>query len=467
MSEVKPLDFKKKILILGFGSIGQAMLPFLLDYLEINPKQLSIIAKDAHGLAIAQEKGICFKQLAVTKENYRTILSELSKGDFLLNLSVGVSSVALINYCQSHGILYLDASTEPWEGGYTDATVPVDLRTNYALRASVLELKQEGPTAIITHGANPGLVSHFVKAALWNLAQTNEMRIPSPKNALQWAQLARDLEIKTIHISEMDSQVTEQNKKANEFLNTWSSEALIYEALQPAELGWGTHELEYPHDAHGYTFGSNSGIYLTQAGAETQVRTWSPGFGSFQGLLITHAESLSIADYLTIKKNGAVNYRPTVHYAYHPCSQAMLSIKELIERNYHPQEVQRVICSEIVDGVDELGVLLMGNKKGAYWYGSRLSIHEARALAKYNNATSMQVVSGILSGFIWAIENPNQGIVEPDELDYQFILKVAMPLLGTVGGYFTNWTPLVDSINHRRNSGSQDPWQFSNIRIHK
>ncbi len=28
-----------------------------------------------------------------------------------------------------------------------------------------------GPTAVLTHGANPGLVSHFVKQALLNIAR--------------------------------------------------------------------------------------------------------------------------------------------------------------------------------------------------------------------------------------------------------------------------------------------------------
>ena len=31
--------------------------------------------------------------------------------------------------------------------------------------------------------------------------------------------------------------------------------------------------------------------------------------------------------------------------------------------------------------MDELGVLLAGHKKNAYWYGSQLSIEEARKLA--------------------------------------------------------------------------------------
>ena len=80
---------------------------------------------------------------------------------------------------------------------------------------------------------------------------------------------------------------------------------------------------------------------------------------------------------------------------------------ELAGKNLKQQKRQRLIVDEVTSGRDELGVLLMGHKKGAYWYGSQIDIHEARALVPYNNATSIQVVAPVLSGIVWALENPN------------------------------------------------------------
>lgn len=80
---------------------------------------------------------------------------------------------------------------------------------------------------------------------------------------------------------------------------------------------------------------------------------------------------------------------------------------------------------EIFEGVDELGALLMGHAKGAYWYGSRLSIEEARKLAPYNNATSLQVAAGVTAGVIWAMENPKNAIVDPDDMDFRRIDEVS------------------------------------------
>ena len=97
---------------------------------------------------------------------------------------------------------------------------------------------------------------------------------------------------------------------------------------------------------------------------------------------------------------------------------------------------------EIVDGIDELGVLLYGHAKNAYWYGSQLSIEETRELAPYQNATGLQVTSAVLAGMVWMLENPDRGIVEADEMDFRRCLAVQRPYLGPVIGHYTDWTPL-------------------------
>ena len=43
---------------------------------------------------------------------------------------------------------------------------------------------------------------------------------------------------------------------------------------------------------------------------------------------------------------------------------------------------KRILMDDIIKGIDELGVLLAGHKKNAYWYGSQLSIEEARARSR-------------------------------------------------------------------------------------
>jgi homospermidine synthase len=196
------------------------------------------------------------------------------------------------------------------------------------------------------------------------------------------------------------------------------------------------------------------------------VRTWTPLEGPFHGFIITHNESISMADYYTLRDGDQVSYRPTVHYAYHPCDQAIMSMHECAGKNLHQQKSQRLIVDEITDGRDELGVLLMGHKKGAYWYGSQLDIHEAREVTPYNNATSIQVCAPVLSGIVWALENPERGIVEADEMDFDRNLEICMPYLGPVVGKYGSWTPLQDRERlFPEDLDRDDPWQFKNFRV--
>lgn len=465
----KHLKFDKNILIIGFGSIGQAVLPLIFRHIDLKPSQVTIMSKREDGIDVAKQYGATLLVSPLTKANYQKLLAErLKPGDFLLNLSVDVSSVDLIKFCQDLGVLYLDTCVEPWEGLYTDSALPAAMRSNYALRDAALKLREnkKKSTAVITHGANPGLVSHFVKQALLNLARDTGIARSTPQTQEQWAELAHALDIKVIHIAERDTQIADKPKRHGEFVNTWSCDGFISEGSQPAELGWGSHEKHWPHDGVKHDFGSQCAIYLNRPGASTRVRTWTPMAGPFHGFLITHGESISISNYLTLMKGDSLYYRPTVHYAYHPCEDAVLSLHELAGREWQQQEMQRVMFSEIIDGIDELGVLLMGNKKGAYWFGSQLSIHEARKLIPHNNATSLQVAISVLAGMVWAIEHPEKGITEPDEIDYQYILNIALPYLGKVSGYYTDWTPLNEREKLFPESiDRSDPWQFINMRV--
>ncbi len=470
MFEKKHAAFPGRLVIVGFGSIGQGVLPLLLRHLEIEPARISIVTAEARGREIAAEYGVGFVEAALTRENYRGVLmSRIAEGGFLLNLSVDVSSTALIELCQEQGALYLDTCIEPWAGGYTDPRLPPSARSNYALRESALALRHrfpQGPTAVVTHGANPGLVSHFVKQALIDLAGDLGMAGTVPDSRADWARLAERLGIKVIHIAERDTQVANIPKEPGEFVNTWSIDGFVSEGSQPAELGWGTHERHFPADGGRHDFGGGAAIYLTRPGAATRVCSWTPLEGSYHGFLITHGESISIADFLTLAEGGEGRYRPTCHYAYHPCDDAVLSLHELAGKNWRLQQRKRLLMDEITHGTDELGVLLMGSPKGVYWYGSRLTIDEARRLAPHNNATSLQVTAAVLGGLVWALENPRAGVVEPEDLDFARVLDIARPYLGEIVGAYGDWTPLDDREKlFGEDLDRADPWQFKNIRI--
>ncbi|HEY0857001.1 MAG TPA: saccharopine dehydrogenase NADP-binding domain-containing protein [Albitalea sp.] len=463
--------FDGRMVMLGFGSIGQGVLPLLLRHIEMRPEQILIVKPSANGLESANAQGVPHLLSPLDKANYRQVLEpRVARGDFVLNLSVDVSSKALIEFCRERGALYLDTCIEPWAGAYTDASRPPGERTNYALREEVMALRRAGqprPTAIVTHGANPGLVSHFVKQALLNLARdTGEASSTPPDSREGWARLAQRLAVKVIHIAERDTQFGSERKAPGEFVNTWSCDGFVSEGRQPAELGWGSHERHFPPDGRRQAHGSLAAIYLNRPGAATRVRSWTPLAGPLHGFLITHGESVSIADHLTLGDRAHPDYRPTVHYAYHPCDDAVLSVHELAGRNWEVQERQRILKNDIVGGRDELGVLLMGHARGAYWYGSQLSTDEARTLCPDNSATSLQVTAPVMAGVVWAMKNPDAGLLEPDDLPFDEMLRMTCPYLGQVVGVYSDWTPLAGrSTLFEEDLDRSDPWQFKNFRV--
>ena len=460
--------FTGRLVMVGFGCIGQGVLPLLLRHIDLQPSQILVISADDDGAAIAEAHGVHRLLTPLTRDNLQPVLGPLlGAGDFLLNLAVDVSSVALIALCQARGALYLDTCIEPWAGDYIDPGLSPAQRTNYALREAALALRRpgrDGPTAVLTHGANPGLVSHFVKQALMDLCAGTWCGRPGSRE--DWARLARFAGVQVIHIAERDTQTSPRRKAPGEFVNTWSVEAFVGEGCQPTELGWGSHERHWPADACRHAHGSQASIYLQRPGASTRVRSWTPLAGPQHGFLITHGESISVADQLTLGDPARPDYRPTVHYAYHPCDDAVLSLHELAARNWRLQPQRRVMKDEIDAGLDELGVLLMGPERGAYWYGSQLSVQQARALAPHNSATSLQVTAAVMAGVVWAMKNPRRDVVEPDDLPFDEILAMTRPYLGDVVGVFTHWTPLDGRAwLFDEDLDRSDPWQFKNFRV--
>lgn len=457
-----------KLVLVGYGSIGKGTLPLILERFDVPAERVTVVAPNEEDAESVRLCGATWISAALNPANFEEILGPLLclPGSFLLNLSVGVSSLELVRLARQHHALYLDTCIEPWDGFYLNPSLTAAERSNFVLRQALIEERERrppgDPTAVLCMGANPGLASIFVKVALMNLNRDLGLNRARPQSKGEWAQLAADLGVQGMHIAERDTQISGRPKRHGEFVNTWSVDGFLSEGIQPAELGWGTFEPWRPDDAHDHAQEQCPAIYLERPGCSCRVWTWTPMEGPTLGYLITHNEAISIADYFTLRQNGKVVYRPTVHYAYHPCDDAVLSIHELLGLQLHPQQEHRILHAEIVEGADELGVLLYGHKKNAYWFGSRLEIDEARRLAELHNATGLQVAAGVLAGMSWALAHPQEGIVEAESLDEEEAMKVAEPYLGRLVGEYTDWNPLKNrpTLLPGRTNYPELPWAF-------
>ena len=463
------VDFAGRVIMIGCGSIGQGILPVIGRHITLGDGRLLVLSADEQGRGLAQQCGARFEHAHLTPANHRRILGKLVQaGDLLLNLSVNVSSLDLVRFCAEQGVLYVDTSIEPWPGVYANPMLKMRDRTNFVIREKALrlaaELGADAPTAVVDHGANPGLVSHFVKRALLDLDRILRAGEARPASREDWATLARDLNVCVIQIAERDTQVSDHAKRHGEFVNTWSIDGFVDELMQPCEISIGMHELNLPRRARMHRPESGT-LYLPRPGGGTFARSWTPSVGGYQGMLVTHDEIFSIADYLSLRGESGFTYRPSVMFVYHPCDDGMLSALELEGRGWKMQPSSRRLSQDIAHGMDELGVLLAGHAKNAYWFGSQLSIEQARQHLPFANATTLQVVAGALAAATWAIRHPRRGLVEPDAMDHDECLDIAEPYLGKLTGAFTEWTPLQGRGELFPEKLDVDsPWQLQNIR---
>jgi homospermidine synthase len=480
------MNFDKNVLFVGFGSVGQCTLPVLLKHCNVPHENITVIDFEdrTEHLKPWTAQGIQFVRERITPENLGAVLGKyLAAGDLLIDLAWNIDCCEIVTWCRQRGVLYINTSVEVWDPYDRSLFAHPERRTLYWRHMNVRRLRSQwaepGPTAVLEHGANPGLISHFTKHALLQIGRRvlNYKKVTGADADVMrqliadrtFNRLAMNLGVKVIHCSERDTQITDRPKEVDEFVNTWSVEGFREEGTTTAEMGWGTHEKELPPRAYEHSEGPRNQICLAQMGINTWVRSWVPHY-SIRGMVIRHGEAFTISDRLTVWEDDKAVYRPTVHYAYCPCDAAIASLNELRGYDYQLQPKLRILSDEITEGSDILGALIMGHAYNSWWTGSELSIEESRRLVPHQNATTTQVAIAVVAAVMWMIENPEEGICVADDLPHDYILDIAKPYLGKFISTPSAWTPLSNYTNVFEGYTSPsidptDPWQFKNFLV--
>jgi homospermidine synthase len=480
------IEFQGRILFVGYGAVASCTLPILFKHIKVPAKNVTVMDFEARGEKLSEwiAKGVRFIRERVTEDNLATLLAEhAGPGDLLIDLAWNIDACAILQWCHDHGVLYVNTSTELWDPYAAGKNQHPTHKTLYwrhlNVRRLVASWPTKGPTAVIEHGANPGLISHFVKQGLIDIAErliADKKVKPRAGEKLsdlvktgQFNHLARAIGVKVIHCSERDTQITNQPKRVDEFVNTWSIEGFREEGTTTAEMGWGTHEKKLPKHVFRHKEGPMNQICLARMGINTWVRSWVPDT-SILGMVVRHGEAFTISDALTVRDGRKAVYRPTMHYAYCPCDEAIASLNEMRGYNYKLNDTQRIMNDEIIGGADILGALIMGHAYQSWWTGSDLTIEESRRLVPHQNATTTQVAIAVVAAAMWMIENPAEGVRVPDELPHEFVLGIAKPYLGRWISKASDWTPLkgrdrtFDAYN-TPDLDLRDPWQFQNFLV--
>ncbi len=479
------VKFPGRILFLGYGAVAECTLPILFRHIEVSPRRCTVLDFEdrAPRLAGWTGKGGTFVRGRVTPGNLGAELGKhVSRGDLVIDLAWNIDAGEILQWCHDHGVLYVNTSVEVWDPYASSGNAPTE-RTLYwrhmKLRERTRRWTEPGPTAVLEHGANPGLISHFTKQGLIDIADAvlaekkvsggTAEAVKAHRDARTFNKLAQALGVRVIHCSERDTQVANVPKAVDEFVNTWSIEGFREEGTTTAEMGWGTHEKRLPPFAYEHTSGPRNQVCLARMGINTWVRSWVP-MGTIQGMVVRHGEAFSISERLTVEEAGVPVYRPTVHYAYCPCDAAIVSLQEMRGNNYALQPKLRIMTDEITTGSDALGAFLMGHPLTSWWTGSDLSIEESRRLVPHQNATTMQVAISVVAAVRWMIANPARGVLLPEDLPHDYILDVSRPYLGDFISARSDWTPLKDLPQYFKGYNKpdfdfSDPWQFRNFLV--
>lgn len=485
--------FNGKLLIVGCGAIGSGLLPLIINVIDINPSQITIIDKQEKALArikpdIASQINIYNKE--ITRDNLKIfIIDELNmkQDDVILDCSYNIGTDDWYNICATYGISYANSSIEDW----ADTNSEED--EDYTISSRYLNLEKVNSTFdkkkcnfIISLGCNPGNVSIWTLYGLYKINQKikkNKFNIDREGYSNDWALLAKNMGLNVVQISEKDSQKTINPKKDNEYTNTWSSDATSFydESQGPVEISWGTHELTLP-PSYNPKQSNEYQIIIDEKGCDKYGITYSPISKNVLGMVIRHEECFTICRKLSIRdKYNKIIYKPTSFYVYQPSNSTMMSIYELKERNFIYQDNLRLLTNDIIEGRDELGVTMFFADKSIYWIGSLLDIEEARYIYnnQYNdiiNCTSLQVISGYFGSFIHIINNINnkiyKGLLYPEDMPIRDFMKWTKPLLGNFVIIKVNdWNPITAKYerkyihNQKENNTTKPLWQYSDFII--
>ena len=362
--------------MIGFGSIGKGTLPLIERHFDFDKSRFVGHRSRRQGPQAARRARHPLHPPGgdarrTTASCSTPLLTDGGGQGFCVNLSVDTSSLDIMELCREIGALYIDTVIEPWAGFYFDTKLGPEARSNYALRETMLDAQARAQARrhdrglLLRRQSRHGVLVRQAGAAQPRGAIIGAQGRRSRRRREDWARLAKTLGVKGIHIAERDTQRAKQPKPLDVFVNTWSVEGFVSEGLQPAELGWGTHEKWMPENGRTHKTGCQAAIYLLQPGANTRVRSWTPTARAQYGFLVTHNESISIADYFTVRdgRQGRSTGRPATT----PITPATTPCCRCTRCSARPASARPSIHildeHEIVDGIDELGVLLYGHAR--------------------------------------------------------------------------------------------------------
>ena len=411
-----------QIVFLGFGAVARCLFELIpkkegqwtgLPIVIIDPRK-DLSADPILGNTAYTDQ-ITLINESVDRETLEILFDKyILEGSVVFDLSFRVDTAEVIMYCDRRKCIYANTSVDHWNRAEEDWDGGELEEFSLAFMREGLREKCKGcsTTAILNHGMNPGLVSHYVKHAIRTLYKDRF------GGEASYGEMARKLKVTTIHISERDTQKTNLQVTEKRLINTWSVKGLYDEAIDPVQVSWGSHETWAPSwfdREHLQKYGQ---LFFPIRGMQMKLKSYEPVGGMLVGTCIPHAESASLSR--LINHGG---YRISAYYVYNLPDVAKASVHNM-ENLKDDYEYYVLKAGDILEGgYDAVGCLIFHGDNEKLWIGAVQPIERAKKFNKEINGTCLQVAVSILSAVKWGLANPSRGVIDPEEVDSDFVLK--------------------------------------------
>lgn len=458
-SEEKVLiKFEGRIVQFGFGAVGKSFYEKVSKEIKFNENKYYVITRESYEFdAYVNLGGIVsnFIVSEVTRDNFQQVFEPyLESGDLLIDFADTVGTKDICAWCAERNIMYINTGEADWPDHWYCI-----FEENESKRALQKRYAREGDLKhpiVLHHGNNPGLVSHFVKAALEHIVSTQfrkDKHLKELVKAGNFPEVARTLGVRMIHVNDIDLQRVKDDYSDQLLFSTWCTDSFWFEMLSEATATLGTHEqIDFEKECN-WINTEKGFMEFQKLAADQKCRTYYPG-GVFEGFLVPHEETITIAQNLEVREDDKVVYRPTVLFLYTPCEYAKRYFEQAkvnsypnpdplkpqdcenengqsIVRGYvYPNNFEIVYQEKIENGTEYVGVLLLGDRFEPVWVGNRVEtsfLYKNKKASYWQTPTITPVAMSALAAVCWMLQNQDKGgIYFPDDIaDYKSIIKKA------------------------------------------
>lgn len=435
-----------KIFFLGFGLIPKSILD-IWNVLDLYKNcEITIVEPVKSQVEcwpyLFRGRDVVFINHPIKEDNIELILDDATSDSLIIDLTVEVDSLFIMEYCAKHNLSYINTSLENYENLDECHEFPAKfekfkentLLCRHNLQENQIKTKR---TMISNFGMNPGLISAFALRALTNIAF--DYGYGKPRSRQEFAKLCKDLKVRSITCCEIDTTQLGIRVLPDTFYNTWSplgmqSEAGDYVCVGVNKSDWTFFDecenLIKPDVASNIRFIAKAGFEKEREGI-----TMDPAGNliTFTGSLIPHMENVTLNEYLSID-----DYSPTTYYCYKPCPVTVKCLKILKKREYRFLTNQYGVSqTDMTSGYDSIASCVTFENGSQYICGTVVSLLDVKNLGlKFCTPTSCQVAAGLHSAIKYMLIDKNKGLLDAEEIQHEILIKGAEKFLGKT---FARW----------------------------